>query len=48
MNFIHGNNLEQKENHKTKYRDAVSRKYLSEIRIKYDQWKKENLDLKGS
>lgn len=47
MNFIHGNNLEQKENHKTKYRDAVSRTYLSEIRLKYDQWKKENLALKG-
>ena len=47
MNHIHGNNLEQKENHQTKYRDAKSREYLSEIRLKYDQWKNANLDLKG-
>ena len=47
MNYIHGNNLEQKENHKTKYRDEKSRRYLEEIRTKYDHWKKENLELKG-
>ncbi len=35
--FVHGNNLEQKENHKTKYRDAESRQYLLEIRLEYNQ-----------
>ena len=45
--FVHGNNLEQKENHKTKYRDAESRLYLSEIRIEYNQWKIKNETLKG-
>ena len=47
MIYVHGNNLEQKENHRTKYRDDKSRKYLDEIRVKYDEWKKANLDLKG-
>lgn len=45
--FIHGNNLEQKENHQTKYRDAESRKYLTEIRVRYDQWKNANEALVG-
>lgn len=45
--FIHGNNLAQKENHKDLYKDALSRKYLGEIRVKYDQWKKDNLELSG-
>ena len=45
--FIHGNNLSQKEQHKTKYNDAESKKYLAEIRSKYDTWKESNLDLKG-
>lgn len=45
--FVHGNNLKQKENHKTKYRDLESRKYLGEIRIKYDQWKYDNDELIG-
>ncbi|MBF0338108.1 MAG: Bpu10I family restriction endonuclease [Nitrospirae bacterium] len=45
--FVHGNNLEQKENHQTKYRDAKSRQYLTEIRLQYDQWKQANIDLKG-
>ena len=47
MSFVHGNNLEQKENHKTKYRDEISRQYLKEIRARYDQWNSENLALKG-
>jgi len=47
MNYVHGNNLEQKETHKTKYRDDTSRLYLKEIREKYDLWKQQNLDLKG-
>jgi hypothetical protein len=45
--FVHGNNLEQKESHPTKYRDAASRRYLIEIRIKYDEWKKANMELIG-
>ena len=45
--YVHGDNLEGKENHKTKYRDAISKQYLKEIRIRYDEWKKANEDLKG-
>lgn len=45
--FVHGSNLEQKEQHATKYRDPQSRQYLSEIRTKYDLWHKNNMDLKG-
>ena len=45
--YIHGDNLTQKENHKTKYTDNVSKKYLAEIREKYDEWKKDNENLDG-
>jgi hypothetical protein len=45
--FVHGNNLEQKEQHQTKYRDAESKQYLAEIRLRYDKWKKENESLAG-
>lgn len=45
--LVHGNNLEQKENHPSKYNDADSVKFLKEIRVKYDEWKKANEDLKG-
>lgn len=45
--LVHGNNLEHKENHHTKYRDENSRKYLAEIRIRYNQWKTENEKLIG-
>ncbi len=45
--FVHGDNLTQKENHKTKYLDAESREYLKEIRENYDEWKKKNLELVG-
>jgi hypothetical protein len=45
--FIHGNNLEQKENHQTKYRDEESRRFLVEIRIRYNQWKAANEALIG-
>lgn len=45
--FVHGNNLEQKENHQTKYRDAESRRYLVEIRARYNQWKAANEALVG-
>lgn len=43
--FVHGDNLEQKENHPTKYRDEVSRRYLGEIRARYNEWKRANLAL---
>lgn len=45
--FVHGNNLEQKETHPSKYRDGLSLKYLKEIRARYDTWKKANLELIG-
>ncbi len=45
--FIHGANLAQKESHRTKYRDADSRRYLTEIRGRYNEWKAENLRLVG-
>lgn len=44
---IHGNNLEQKEAHRTKYRDANSRTYLIEIRARYTLWRTANEDLIG-
>ena len=44
---VHGNNLEQKENHLTKYQDKDSRRCLTEIRGKYDAWKAANLALIG-
>ena len=45
--FVHGSNLEQTENHRKKYKDTESRKYLQEIRIKYDQWHLANVKLLG-
>lgn len=45
--LVHGSNLEQKENHRTKYRDNESKKYLGEIRCKYDKWHTENVELIG-
>jgi hypothetical protein len=45
--LVHGSNLEQKENHRKKYRDAESKKYLNEIRIKYNKWHTSNMQLVG-
>lgn len=45
--FVHGDNLFQKENHTTKYLDSKSKIYLKEIRAKYDDWKKANIEIKG-
>lgn len=45
--LVHGNNLEQKESHPSKYRDSESVKFLKEVRLKYNEWKKANEDLKG-
>ena len=43
--YVHGDNLEQKENHPTKYRDNISRQYLREIRPRYNDWKNANLHI---
>lgn len=45
--FVHGDNILQKENHQTKYIDALSKKYLSEIREKYEIWHNWNMQLEG-
>jgi hypothetical protein len=45
--YVHGDNLNQKENHTTKYIDEESKKYLKEIREKYNWWKSENEKLIG-
>lgn len=45
--FVHGSNLEQKETHPTKYRDEEAKRYLAEIRQRYDAWKAANLALVG-
>ena len=45
--FVHGDNLTQKENHTSKYRDEKSRRFCGEIRPVYDKWKAANLDLRG-
>ncbi|TAD78157.1 MAG: Bpu10I family restriction endonuclease [Oscillatoriales cyanobacterium] len=45
--LVHGKNLEQKENHQSKYNDPDSRRYLAEIRAEYDAWKKANDELRG-
>ena len=34
--YVHGDNLQQKERHSTKYDDSTARKFLSEIRPLYD------------
>ena len=43
--FVHGDNLKQKESHKEKYIDQESKKFLAEIRIKYDKWNSANEEL---
>ncbi|BAZ00207.1 restriction endonuclease [Tolypothrix tenuis PCC 7101] len=45
--LVHGANLSTKENHRSKYKDSVSKEYLAEIRSKYDNWHKQNIDLVG-
>ena len=45
--FIHGDNLKQKLNHKTKYRDDEAKKFLQEIKKRYEKWRADNLNLKG-
>ncbi|WP_349925047.1 Bpu10I family restriction endonuclease [Bacillus altitudinis] len=45
--YVHGTNLSQKEIHPSKYRDQDSRKYLVEIREKYNEWRENNEKLLG-
>ncbi|GBE90825.1 Bpu10I family restriction endonuclease [Nostoc cycadae] len=45
--LVHGSNLEQKENHRKKYRDPESKRYLTEIRTEYNNWHSANLQLVG-
>jgi hypothetical protein len=45
--FVHGQNLLQKEGHTEKYNDPTCKKYLKEIRQKYELWKQANTGLKG-
>ena len=47
MIFVHGSNLQQKEQHPTKYRDEISVSYLREIRAMYDKWSADNQELIG-
>ena len=44
---VHKNNLESKLNSSPKYKDIDSQNYLSEILEKYNQWAKNNKELKG-
>lgn len=45
--LIHGSNLSQKEAHRAKYQDGDSRRYLLEIRQKYNEWHDANMQLNG-
>ena len=45
--FVHGDNILQKETHDKKYCDNLSRRYLQEIRNKYEEWKNANLAITG-
>ncbi|MBI3654014.1 MAG: Bpu10I family restriction endonuclease [Acidobacteria bacterium] len=45
--LVHGANLHQKEQHRTKYQDKRSRAYLTEIRAAYDSWHTANMALLG-
>jgi hypothetical protein len=47
MILVHGSNLSQKEQHRTKYQDTLSRTYLAEIREEYDRWHDANIQLVG-
>lgn len=45
--FVHGNNLARKEADTKKYNDEESQQFLAEIRVKYDEWHQNNVDLEG-
>jgi Bpu10I restriction endonuclease len=45
--FAHGDNLSAKEAHETKYMDPEAKRFLKEIRKKYDAWVRANNQLRG-
>lgn len=45
--FVHGQNLAQKMNGHRKYSDEESKRFLSEISEKYEEWKVQNAEIKG-
>lgn len=45
--YVHGDNISKKETSVDKYRDEASKRYLAEIRQKYDAWKGANTALQG-
>jgi len=45
--LVHGDNILSKERSSRKYSDAKSQKYLREIRARYDEWHKANVELIG-
>ena len=46
--FVHGDNIAQKMDHRTKYRDQESLQFLDEIATRYSSWKENNLNPVGS
>ncbi len=47
MMLVHASNIVQKETHRAKYTDDLSRQYLAEIRERYDVWHAANMALDG-
>ena len=47
MPLVHGANLTEKEADRSKYGKVESKAYLSEIRLKYDEWHQANMALVG-
>ena len=45
--LVHGANIEQKEQHRTKYQDPISKTFLAEIRAEYNTWLTANNELLG-
>ena len=45
--LVHSANIEQKEQHRTKYQDSISKTYLAEIRAEYNAWFTANNQLLG-
>lgn len=47
MPLVHGANLAEKEADRSKYGKADSKEYLTQIRLKYDEWHQGNMALVG-
>lgn len=45
--LVHGDNISSKEKDNKKYNNGNSRKYIAEIREKYNTWHEANMELKG-